>query len=67
MSISATFVLVIEASKKASIQYLRLQKALCIQYPAKFNLQIVEVLTDLGSKVNAMRPSFVKQLDFQVR
>ena len=64
VSVSATSTSVIGAKKEA------LERVPCIHYPVQFknmDRALVQALIDSGSEVNAVHPSFVKQLGLSIR
>ena len=64
VSVSATSTSITGASKKTQ------ERVLCIHYPVRFkdtDKAPVQALIDLGSEVNAIHPSFVKELGLPIR
>lgn len=67
VSVSATFVSIIKASKKVNPiapKASKLYRVPYIYYPAQYGGFLIEVLIGSNSKVNAMKPGFARKLGF---
>ena len=58
-----------EENKESKGEYSNLAQVLCIRYPITFRKKSVSVLVllDSGSKVNAIYPTFMGELDLPIR